>query len=66
MYEFKLKEGLENYMQEWGYTSMREAAYDALIEYYECAGFSLEGLEKEFGPMSDDELFEAFDNTFTW
>ena len=64
MYEFKLREGLQDYMKEEGYTSMRDAAYDALENYYLSAGFPIEAIEDDFGSLEGDRLFEAFDIIF--
>ena len=53
-----------NYLaQEWNCTFM-EAARDMLYNFYEAAGFERERLDAEFGPMSDDELMEAYLVTF--
>ena len=45
--------------QEWNCTYM-EALLEILYEFYETAGFGRERLDAEFGPMSDDELMEAY------
>ncbi len=42
--------------------SLRDAALEALYEFYEAAGFDAECLDAEFGCMTDDELFKAFDD----
>ena len=47
-------------MQEWGMTR-RETLLEILYMVYEVE-FPIECLEKEFEPMSDDELMEAFLN----
>ena len=49
--------------QEWNCTYM-EALLEILYEFYETAGFERERLDAEFGPMSDDELMEAYLVTF--
>ena len=49
--------------QEWNCTCM-EALLEILYEFYETAGFERERLDVEFGPMSDDELMEAYLVTF--
>ena len=50
--------------QDWNCTFM-EAAQDMLYTFYEAAGFERERLDAEFGPMSDDELMEAYLATFS-
>ena len=47
--------------QEWNCTYM-EALLEILYTFYEAAGFERERLDAEFGPMSDDELLEAYLN----
>ena len=47
-------------MQEWGMTR-RETLLEILYMVYEIE-FPIECLEKEFEPMSDDELLEAYLN----
>ena len=49
--------------QEWSCTFM-EALLEILYTFYETAGFERERLDAEFGPMSDDELMEAYLVTF--
>lgn len=49
--------------QEWNFTFM-EALLEVLYIFYEAAGFERERLDAEFGPMSDDELMEAYLVTF--
>ena len=48
-------------MQEWGMTR-RETLLEILYMVYEVE-FPIECLEKEFEPMSDDELMEAYLNS---
>lgn len=48
-------------MQEWGMTR-RETMLEILYMIYEVE-FPIECLEKEFEPMSDDELMEAYLNS---
>lgn len=49
---------LEAYCQEFG-CSKREALLEILADFYECAGFRADVLEKELASMSDEELLEA-------
>ena len=42
-----------------------EALLEILYEFYETAGFERERLDAEFGPMSDNELIEAYLVTFS-
>ena len=51
---------LATMMQEWGMTR-RETMLEILYMVYEME-FPVECLEKEFEPMSDDELMEAYLN----
>ena len=51
---------LDTMMQEWGMTR-RETILEILYMVYEME-FPVECLEKEFEPMSDDELLEAYLN----
>lgn len=51
---------LASMMQEWGLTC-REALLETLYMVYEVE-FPVEYLEKEFEPMTDDELMEAYLN----
>ena len=51
---------LATMMQEWGMTR-RETLLENLYMVYEVE-FPIECLEKEFEPMSDDELMEAYLN----
>ena len=59
----KLIAELVELAQEWNCTYM-EALLEILYEFYETAGFGRERLDAEFGPMSDDELMEAYLVTF--
>ena len=52
---------LATMMQEWGMTR-RETLLEILYMVYEVE-FPIECLEKEFEPMSDDELMEAYLNS---
>ena len=54
---------LANAAKEWNCTYM-EALLEILYTFYEAAGFERERLDAEFGPMSDDELMEAYLVTF--
>ena len=49
--------------QEWNCNFM-DALLEILYTFYEIAGFERERLDAEFGPMSDDELMEAYLVTF--
>lgn len=51
---------LTTMMQRWGMTR-REALLETLYMVYEVE-FPVECLEKEFEPMTDDELLEAYLN----
>ena len=50
---------LANAAKDWSCTR-REALMEILYEFYETAGFGRERLDAEFGPMSDEELLEAY------
>lgn len=54
-------EELKKVSLEWK-CSVREVMLELLIEFYAAAGFCEEQLEKEFYPMNDDELLDAFCN----
>ena len=59
--EARLIAELANAAKGWNCT-LREALLDVLYTFYETAGFERERLDAEFGPMSDDELIDAYLN----
>ena len=50
---------LEAYCQEFC-CGKRKALLEILMDFYECAGFRADILEKELASMSDEELVEAY------
>ena len=50
---------LADYCREYA-CGKREALFEILFDFYECAGFAAEPLEKELASMSDEELMNAY------
>ena len=55
MHQANMKAALEEGMKECG-VSRYEAAYIMAFDFYECAGFDTEVLEKELNSMSEEAL----------
>ena len=51
--------GLTDYCREYA-CGKRDALFEILFDFYECAGFAAEPLEKELASMSDKELMNAY------
>ena len=52
-------EQLADYRREYA-CGKREALIEILFDFYECAGFVAEQLQKELASMSDEELMNAY------
>lgn len=50
---------LADYCREYA-CEKREALLEMLFDFYECAGFAAEPLEKELASMSNEELMNAY------
>ena len=55
MHQANMKAALEECMKECG-VSRYEAAYMMAFDFYECAGFDTDALEKELRSMSEEAL----------
>ena len=55
MHQANMKTALEDCMKE-GSVSRYEAAYMMAFDFYECAGFDTEVMEKELKSMSEEAL----------
>ena len=55
MHQANMKAALEECMKECG-VSRNEAAYIMAFDFYECAGFDIEVMEKELKSMSEEAL----------
>jgi len=55
MHQANMKAALEECMKECG-VSRYEAAYMMAFDFYECAGFDIEVMEKELKSMSEEAL----------
>ena len=55
MHQANMKAALEECMKECG-VSRYEAAYMMAFDFYECAGFDIEVMEKELKSMSEEAV----------